>query len=74
VRACTGLRCSEGSVPVAVDQHLPQLAAQGVGYFKPAARPARLGFGGSVALSADGNILAVGASAEHSPHRRKAVR
>jgi hypothetical protein len=60
VRSCDGLRCSVGSVATAVDQHLPQLSVDGVGYIKPAARPAHLGFGRSMALSADGNTMAVG--------------
>lgn len=61
LRACNGATCSD-SLPVTVAGSL----AAAIGYFKPSNAGMGDKFGGSLALSADGTTLAVGASSEAS--------
>ncbi|MDM0088974.1 MULTISPECIES: hypothetical protein [unclassified Variovorax] len=56
LQACNAHGCSPWSLPVTAD------ATRAIGYFKPGAAGIR-NFGQSVALSPDGNVMAVGASA-----------
>ena len=60
VRACNASGCSANSVAITPD------LTQAVGYFKASNTQGSDAFGSSVALSADGNTLAVGANGEDS--------
>jgi hypothetical protein len=60
VQACNSAGCSASSAPVQVDVN------KAIGYFKASNPGAGDEFGSAVALSADGNTLAVGAIGENS--------
>lgn len=57
LQACNANGCSPWSLPVTAD------GTRAIGYFKPEATTGRQGFGQGVALSPDGSVMAVGASA-----------
>ena len=61
VQACTESNCIDSEA-----QHVPDVIASAVGYFKASNTDPGDMFGGAISLSADGNTLAVGAIAEAS--------